>query len=189
MVIEFYTCHFSSFVIHVISPFMKTLIAALVLSLSSFAFAEVADYTVKEGKLHKGGVLTAETIEGTDEFRVKAVYEIYKKGWVPVPADQLKGEETTTLPTQFKDERGYLELEQKGEMTVMDAKIKFIKRVDYNEYKNAYLIEVLPQNGRSKTQVIYHPEVKAAGWAKVEITFISNIAILNGYKLVAEIKK
>lgn len=167
---------------------MKTLIALLTLTLSLFAFADVADYSVKEGKLHKGGMLKVETKEDSSEYQVKAQYEVYKRAWVPVPADQLKGDETTTLPSQFKDERGYLELEQKGEMVIHKAKIKFIKRADYKEYKNAYVIEVLPENGKSKTIVTYHPEVKAAGWAKVEITFISNIGMLNGYQLIAEIK-
>jgi hypothetical protein len=170
---------------------MKSLLTFIILTFTLLSFAaanEKANYNVKEGKLHKGGALTVETFEDTNEFRVKANYEIYKRSWVPVSNDQLKGEEITTLPNQFKDERGYLELEEKGEMVVLDAKIKFIKRVDYKDLKDAYLIEVLPNNGKSKSLVTYHPSIPAAGWANVEIIFISNINLLNGYKLIAEIK-
>lgn len=151
--------------------------------------SQTAYYNVLEGKLHKGGNVIIKVLDTTNTFSVKLNYQVVKKALVPVPSEHLKGDITTDLPYQFKDERGYLELETKREMKIDRAKLKFVKRLDYGKYKNAYMIEVLPDNKRSKTTVIYHPDIAAVGWAKVVITFISDIPLLNGYEIAAELKK
>lgn len=92
------------------------------------------------------------------------------------------------LPADFRDERGYLELETKGEMKISDARLKFLKRINIGSLRNGFLIEVYPDNGKSKTRISYHSELPSAGWAKVEITFISHVPLLNGYQLHAELK-
>lgn len=114
-------------------------------------------------------------------------YEIYKKILVPVPDDFLKGETVLELPPEFRDERGYLELETKGTMEIEKAKLQFIKRVKWKNVKDAYQVMILPKNGKSKIEVTYHPSIPAAGWGRVVVTFISKIPLLNGYQAEIEI--
>lgn len=164
---------------------MKTIIILILLSFSLISLAETANYSVQEGKLHKGGSLSVEVLDETNGFKVRMKYEIKKRPWIPISADQLKGETLLDLPEQFKDERGYLELESVGEMKVEGATIKFVKRVNIGTFKDAFEAEIFPNNGRSKTTIIYHPLLKSAGWGKVEIKFISDVPLLNGYTIIA----
>lgn len=167
---------------------MKTIITLLLFIMTMNSKADTAFYNVKEGKLHKGGNLQVKVLDTLQTFTVHLNYEIVKKGWVPVPSEFLKGDMTTNLPEQFKDERGYLELETVGTMKVDKATLKFVKRMNYGALKDAFLIEILSDNKKSKTTVIYHPELPAVGWAKVEITFMSDIGLLDGYQIIAELK-
>lgn len=148
----------------------------------------MAAYIIHEGKLHKGGTVHAEIVPDPNHFTVKVNYEIHKKMLVPVPSQYLKGEYTFELPSQFKDERGYLELESKNEIDTPKARVKFLKRTEVNGKKNGFLAEVLPNNGKSKITVAYHPDLPSLGWGRVEITLLIDFPGLNGYKLIAEIK-
>lgn len=168
---------------------MKTIILSFIFILSSaFADDSTAHYKLREGKLHKGGAATVKVLPHKDLFIVKMNYQIYKRGWVPVPDDQLKGETVIELPAAFKDERGYLELETRGTMSVPDAELKFIRRTNLGKYKDAFEAMVLPKNGRSKIEVIYHPDIPGAGWGQVRTIFISDIPLLNGYQAIADLK-
>ena len=167
---------------------MKTLITLISLFMTLTSMAQTANYTVKEGKLHKGGTVTVKVIDTVNAFKVKTTYEIDKKAWVPVGSEYLKGETITNLPEQFKDERGYLELETRKEMKIEKAKLKFIKRTTVGKNKDAFVIEVLPDNNKSRTTITYHPDLPALGWASVVITFISDLPLLNGYQVIAELK-
>lgn len=165
---------------------MKTLFLILFMITSSLAHS--AQYTLREGKLHKGGVASVEVLPHDSLFIVKMGYEVYKRSWVPAPPEALKGDTVLELPTEFKDERGYLELETRGTMSIPDAELKFIRRTNLGKYKNAFEVLVLPKNGKTKIEVIYHPEVPEAGWAQVRITFISPVPLLNGYQAIADLK-
>lgn len=167
-------------------PPMKTLLLILIMTMSSLAHS--AQYTLREGKLHKGGVASVEVLPHDSLFIVKMDYEVFKRSWVPAPAEALKGDTVLELPTQFKDERGYLELETLGSMSIPDAELKFIRRTNLGKYHDAYEALVLPKNGKTKIEVIYHPNVPGAGWAQVRITFISNVPLLNGYQAIADLK-
>jgi hypothetical protein len=90
-------------------------------------------------------------------------------------------------PPEFRDERGYMELEAKGTMQIEKATLQFIKRVKWMNYKDAYQILITPSNGKSKIEATYHPSVPAAGWGRVIVTFISNVPILNGYQAIIEL--
>ncbi len=150
--------------------------------------AEVANYHILKGKLHSGGKAQVEIVENTDnKFVAKMNYEIYKKILVPIPDDVLKGENVITLPPEFRDERGYMELETKGTMEIEKARLQFIKRVKWKNYNDAYQVVIFPKNGKSKIEVTYHPTVPAAGWGRVLVTFISNAPILNGYQAYIEL--
>lgn len=152
------------------------------------ASADMASYHILKGKLHSGGKAQVLITENTSEkFVAKMNYVIHKKILVPVPDDVLKGETIIELPPEFRDERGYLELEAKGTMEIEKAKLQFIKRVKWNNLKDAYQIMILPNNGKSKIEATYHPSVPAAGWGRVIVTFISKIPLLNGYQAQIEI--
>lgn len=165
---------------------MKTLLTLSLLIMSQLTSAgEVANYHIEKGKLHSGGRARVVVMENTPEkFIVKLTYEIFKKILVPIPEDQLKGETLFELPAEFRDERGYLELETKGSIELEDATLKFVKRLKWNNLSDAYQVLILPKNGKSKIEAIYHPSIPAAGWAHIKVTFINNIPIFNGYQIV-----
>lgn len=151
---------------------------------------QVANYQIEKGKLHTGGSARVEVLESSAlKFVAKLNYQIQKKILVPIPEDQLKGETIFEFPPEFRDERGYLELETKGALELEDARILFVKRVSWRGLKDAYQILILPRNGRSKVEVIYHPSIKAAGWGKILVTFINSVPIFNGYQINIEIEK
>lgn len=169
---------------------MKKLITLLlsIFFINQTMAADIANYHILKGKLHSGGKAQVEITENSPErFVAKMTYEIYKKILVPIPDDVLKGENIIELPPEFRDERGYMELETKGTMEIEKAKLQFIKRVKWMDYKDAYQILILPKNGKSKIEVTYHPSVPAAGWGRVIVTFISNVPILNGYQAFIEL--
>lgn len=151
------------------------------------AYNEEVHYKIKPGKLHKSGSVVVSILDEKDSFKVKMRYEISKKTWLPVPNHYLKGETIQELPISFKDERGYLELEALGTISTPKAIITFLKRTDFGELKNAYEILVRPINGKFKTKIIYHPELPSLGWGKVDISFVDNNPLFNGYEVVAEI--
>lgn len=158
------------------------------LFINSVNASDKASYHILKGKLHSGGKAQILIIENTDEkFVAKMNYEIRKKILVPVPEDALKGETVVALPPEFRDERGYLELEAKGTIDIEEAKLKFIKRVKWKNFQDAYQVLILPNNGKSKIEATYHPSVAAAGWGRVVVTFISKIPLLNGYQAEIEI--
>jgi hypothetical protein len=169
---------------------MKKLITLIfsTLFINTSIASDIANYHILKGKLHSGGEAQVEITENSPErFVAKMNYEIFKKILVPIPDDVLKGENIIALPPEFRDERGYMELETKGTMEIEKAKLQFIKRVKWKKYSDAYQIVILPKNGKSKIEVIYHPTVPAAGWGRVLVTFISNVPILNGYQAFIEL--
>jgi hypothetical protein len=74
-------------------------------------------------------------------------------------------------------------------MKIAKAQLIFKKRADAGKYKNAYFFEVRPTNKKSKVEIIYHPDIPSVGWLEVDITFLSNIPILDGYELKARLKE
>lgn len=163
---------------------MKTLLALLCLLTVSVSFAESrALFRILEGKLHKGGSAYTDVLPDSSRYSVRMGYEIIKRPWAPVPSDVLKGEEVIDLPGEFKDERGYLELEARGTISIPDGEIKFVRRTSLGNKKDAYLLMVYPKNGKSKIEIVYHPELPSVGWGRMKITFISQIPLLNGYEI------
>lgn len=169
---------------------MKTILILLILFFTQIAgAADIAQYLIEKGSLHKGGVASVEITNDTEEkFTAKMNYEIYKKILVPIPESKLKGQAIFDLPTEFRDETGYLELEAKGTIEIQEVTLEFIRRTTWNNLENAYEFFIIPKDGESKIKVIYHPSIAAAGWANVEVTFISTSPILNGYKLKMNVK-
>lgn len=155
---------------------------------ASIAPVESADYHILRGTLHKGGAAKIVILEKTKKkFSAKMSYKLEKKMLVPVPKKVLEGETVINFPPEFKDKRGYANLEKKGFMEIENARLQFIKRMTWNGKEGAYDILIQPHNGKSQIEVIYHPSLPAAGWGKVVITFISPYPILNGYHAVIEL--
>ncbi len=168
---------------------MKATILFSVLLFATNALASAkASYNILEGKLHKGGSAYTEILPNSQKFTVRMGYEIKKKALVPVPSEFLKGEEIIDLPLMFQDERGYLELEARGQIKLDDGVIKFVKRTTTGKLKDAYEVLVLPRNGRSKIQIVYHPELPSVGWSDMKVTFISKVPLLDNYQIKMVIK-
>lgn len=155
---------------------------------NSFANTPVANYKVKEGTLHRGGKIKVSVLPVPDKYKVLMEYDVKRKSWVPVPGNLLKGKKEMEFPKQFETVKGYEELEEKKSMDIPKAKLVFVSRVDVGDLKGAYKLQVLPTNKKSKIDIIYHPSLPSVGWKSVIITFLSNIPILDGYKLEAEIR-
>jgi len=170
---------------------MKTIIfyLSLIFSMNLLAAEDTAHYEILKGKLHRGGSATVKVLPDSDNFVVDLNYKIQKKALVPVPDKHLSGKTTVELPIQYRDERGYLELEEKGTVEIEKARLVYQKRVNVAEYKDAHQILILPSNGKSKTQIIYHPDAPALGWLRVKVIFVSDIPLLNGYEAEMRLKE
>ena len=153
-----------------------------------YAAIESASYHILKGSLHKGGSAKIEIVEKNKEkFSAKMSYNINKKALVPIPKKILQGETLIELPPEFKDKKGYAQLEKKGFMELPKARLQFIKRMNWKGNDGAYDILIVPNNGKSRIEVVYHPNLPAAGWGQVVITFVSPYPILNGYKAIIEV--
>lgn len=160
----------------------------LILSINSFA-QSAAEYKVLKGLLHRDGKVGVKILPDPGKYIVEMSYDVKKKSLVPVPSKLLKGKTVIEFPELFRTEAGYAALEKQKQMEIPKAVLKFVKRADYKDLKAAYFIEVHPTNKKSKVDIIYHPSLPSVGWARVQITFLSNIPVLNGYELVAELKR
>lgn len=158
------------------------------LFLISHAFAQSsADYKVLAGQLHKSGKVKVQILPETAKYKVQMDYNVKKKDWVPVPSKLLKGKTVMEFPEEFRTETGYQNLEKQKSMQIPKAVLKFVKKADFGNLKNAYFIQVLPTNKKTKIDIIYHPSLPSVGWEKVQITFISKIPLLDGYELIAKL--
>lgn len=168
----------------------KLLSAGLILVFSAITLAgNSADFRVKPGKLHRKGKVIVNIVPDPEKFRVKMDYDVKKKDFVPVPSKLLRGSTIMEFPRKFQSEAGYKELEEKKVMDIHKARLIFVKRGDVGELKDAYFFEVRPTNKKSKIEIIYHPDLPSVGWLEVDITFLSNIPVLDGYELEAQLKR
>ena len=161
---------------------------ALLFTYTLPALASV-QYQVLPGKLHKKGEVRITVLPDPETYKVEMVYKVQAKNLVPIPSKLLNGQTSMEFPVAFKTEEGYKELERAGSMEIPKAIIKFVKRADFGDLKDAYFLEVFPTNKKSKIHIIYHPSLPEVAWQKVKITFLSDIPVLNGYELLAEMRK
>ncbi len=151
--------------------------------------ANSANYRVKPGKLHRKGKVIVNILPDPEQYRVKMDFDVKKKEYVPVPGKLLKGSTIMEFPKKFRTEAGYKELEKKKNMAIHKAELRFQKRSDVGKLKDAYFFEVRPTNKKSKIEIIYHPSLPSVGWLEVDITFLSNIPVLDGYELEAVLRQ
>lgn len=166
---------------------LKFLFFAL-FSFSALATREVLNFKITPGKLHAGGKAAAQ-IESIDAAKnvmlAKLAYEVIKKPLVPVPDEYLKGTEKQELPLEFIDERGYLNLEAKGPLKLEDATVYHVGRTKIGKLSEVHHVKIVATNGRSVTEVFYHPEVPELGWVKVRLTLHTPIPMLKNYSMEA----
>lgn len=167
---------------------MKFLTLLVLLPVFSFAQSS-AEYEVKPGSLHKKGNVFISVLPDETVFKVQMDYKVKKKDLVPVSSSLLRGSKTFDFPKSFQTVAGYIDLEKKKTIEIPKARINFIKRADIGGLKNAYFLEVLPTNKKSKIDIVYHPSLPSVGWESIRITFISPFPILDGYELFAQLKK
>lgn len=151
--------------------------------------ANSANYKVKPGKLHRKGKVIVNILPDAEQYRVKMDFDVKKKDFVPVPGKLLRGSTVMEFPKKFRTEAGYKELEKKKSISIHKAELHFQKRADVGNLKDAYFFEVRPTNKKSKIDIIYHPSLPSVGWLEVDITFLSNIPVLDGYELEAVLKQ
>ena len=149
---------------------------------------EGSNFKILPGKFHTGGTFFA-TIKATSDARqtmtINLKYDIDKKNLVPVPKEYLKGEISQDIPLEFIDERGYLSLEASKTKEFEDAKAVYLGRVDVGEFKNSHHVNVIAKNGKSETELYFHPQAPGIGWVKVRMTVHPPLPILKNYTVVA----
>lgn len=155
----------------------------------SLCAADSAVYQVKSGKLHRKGKIVVNVLPDPEKYRVKMDYKVKKKEFVPVPQKLLEGTKIMEFPLKFRTEEGYKELEKEKIMVIHKAQLRFRKRADVGKLQDAYFFEVLPTNKKSRIDIIYHPDLPSVGWLEVDITFLSNIPLLNGYEIEANLRR
>lgn len=164
------------------------LILSLLFSLSAFAGADVLTFKILPGKFHQGGKASASLLS-TDAARnvmvVKLTYEVQKKALIPVPSEFLKGEDKQELPLEFIDERGFLNLEVKKTMELPEATLVHLGRVVLGSHTRAHHVRIIAKNGRSETDVFFHPHLPELGWGKVRLLLHTSIPFLKDYSLEA----
>jgi hypothetical protein len=93
------------------------------------------------------------------------------------------------FPAEFRTVKGYQQLEKLKTIKMPKAELRFVKRAKSGTLKDAYFVDVLPTNKKSKISLIYHPSLPDTGWQQITITMLSKMPILDGYELKAKIKK
>ena len=161
---------------------MKLLLLFCIASLSLFA-SESSHFDILPGKFHKGGFLSATSIDqtNTDQILINMLYEIKKKDLVPVPSHFLKGTYQQKLPSIFLDERGYLELEKVKSIKIEEAKIVYLGRVNLGTLNDAHRIHIIPDNKKSEMFLTYHPTAPGLGWDQLKLILHTNLPILGDY--------
>lgn len=164
---------------------MKLMIILFALSLSLFAVDD--SFEVLSGTLHKGGKLEVHIDENQStqvSMFVNIQYELYKKIFVPVSSEHLKGSYTQELPLNFDSEKGYLELAEMGVMNISGATLIHKGFVNYEGHMDSHLIQIRPDNNKLLINVIYHPNVPNTGWIKLDLT-VFEIPAIGDYSMEA----
>lgn len=148
-----------------------------------------ADYIIEPGSLHEKGTAKIAILPSSTTLKTSMSYDLQAKDFVPVPKKFLKAKKIMEFPVEFRTVKGYQALEKAKTMKMPKAELKFVKRAQSGNLKDAYFVDVLPTNKKSKISLIYHPSLPDTGWQEITITMISSIPIVDGYQLKARIKK
>jgi hypothetical protein len=167
---------------------VKYFIVSTLFLISNYSYAlSSAHYNVIPGKFHKQGNVAVKVLPNKASYDVEMDFEVKKRLLVPVPEKLLKGSKVYQFPIKFKSKQGYVDLEKSKTIVTPKAVLNFVKRGNFGRLKDAYFIQVLPTNKKSKIDIIYHPSLASVGWARIKITFLSNIPLLHNYELEAEV--
>lgn len=169
----------------------KLLSLAVLISTSAMAASDAMNFKIIPGKLHQGGKASADLLTTNKEkgvMVVKLAYEVYKKALVPVPDEYLKGSVDQELPLEFIDERGYLNLENSKTLELDDAILVHMGRSVVAGHGNGHHVRIKAKNGRSETDVYFHPHLPELGWGKVRLVLHTPIPMLKNYSMEAVLK-
>lgn len=162
---------------------LKSILFSILFTLSLHSYGDVIFHNIAKGKHHKGGEIKIEALEAnSDSFVAHISYKIKKKIYIPIGSNKLKGSVKQSLPTTFSEKEGYDYLQSIGSLKVKKATVKFIKRESIGSYYDSYKIQILPDNGKWKGYLWYHPSVNGVGWLKSELTLL-DIPVLGDYGL------
>jgi hypothetical protein len=166
---------------------MKNLVTLLITLYALPIWA--ADYIIEPGQLHQKGTAEIVILPSTTTLKASMSYDLQAKDFVPVPKKFLKAKKIMEFPAEFRTVKGYQQLEKLKTIKMPKAELRFVKRAKSGTLKDAYFVDVLPTNKKSKISLIYHPSLPDTGWQQITITMLSKMPILDGYELKAKIKK
>lgn len=169
---------------------IKLLTLAVLISTSAMAITDSMQFKIIPGKLHQGGKASADLLSTNKDkgvMVVKLAYEVYKKALVPVPDEYLKGSVDQEFPLEFIDERGYLNLENAKTLELPKATLVHLGRIVVAGHSNGHHVRVKARNGRSETDIYFHPHLPELGWGKVRLVLHTPIPMLKNYAMEAEL--
>lgn len=152
-----------------------------------FAQAQIV-HNIESGSLHSGGSLTLKILERREtEFDIEISYEIKPRLFVPVSREYRSGKMVTTLPIQYLDENGYLDLQREGSFAQQEASISYVSQEDFGEYYDSHHVRILPDNSKWKLDIWYHPSVAAPSWPRLSLE-LSNIPLIGRYTVYSSLR-
>jgi hypothetical protein len=137
----------------------------------------------ESGLAHKGGIARAKAVPSYSPGLVKIHidYQAYRKLMVPVPAHLLNGETTLFIPKEFTTEQGYKNLEKNKKQNLPDATLQHMGRVRVGKYTNVHHIKITAKDGKSITDLYYHPSAPGMGWLKMKL--LVELPVLGFYEV------
>lgn len=140
----------------------------------------IPDSLVKEGKVL---IQTRDISETIDYFQTRIKYNFTVK--VLFTTREREGEETFTLPTSFKSEQGYLDLELNDVYEDSQVKLTHLRRADWQSFYDCHVVELIPKYKDTwDAEFLYCAQAPESGI--VELRFrVKNVPIFGNHTIVS----
>lgn len=166
---------------------MKYLAMALALLLPLLAQAQLV-HTIESGSLHSGGSLEIKILEQRqDDFDIEISYKINPRMLVPLAEEYRSGQMVTTLPIEYLDENGYLDLQQSGTYQHNAADILYVGQENLNSLLDSHRVQIAPHNGKWKLDIWYHPSVELPSWPRLRLE-LTNVPLIGRYTVNSRLR-
>ncbi len=166
---------------------MKRFIVSLTLLLPFFAQAQLT-HQIESGSLHSGGTLKIKILEQRqDDFDIEISYSINPRMFVPLGQAYRNGKMVTTLPIEYLDENGYLDLRHQGSLEHSDADIVYVGQEDFQDYVDSHRVRILPDSNKWKLDIWYHPSVELPSWPRLSLE-LSNVPLVGRYTVYSRLR-
>jgi len=76
-------------------------------------------------------------------------------------------------------------LETKKTMELPDATLIHLGRSSVAGLENGHLVKIKARNGKSETDIYYHPHLPEMGWGRVKLTIFTPLPIFSNYMMEA----